>query len=179
MTQNWKNFEKIVAKELGGTRLLRQDYSLSQPDVIINNKEEPLKHITFLAECKYSINQHWNKYIYNLLKSLEVDYGIVYKDNILFFEIKNIWNIISDIMSLSINNILYSELSIIKSKKQIPSYINNWLKQAQSYAKDTSWIDLHPKLELRNNIFPLLVLGQKNSRTKIVALDYDKFFRFI
>ena len=171
-TKAWKLLEKKTAEVLGGTRLMRIDYSLSQPDVVapitLGNTD-----YTILAECKYSVNQNWHTYITNCFALVKGE-ALVQCNGLLFWDLAQTKPVLTKLVNDCLTDTILAEMSIISIDKTIPKYINDWLSQANFYVEDVSWLAKHPDIHLeQSKTFPILVLGQAKSRTRIAAIKYE------
>lgn len=168
----WKDLERRAAEILGGCRLKRMDFSLSQPDVVANIKFSDSYSYTILAECKYSINQPWQKYILGHLDRSK-DISIVTSDKVLFWDLTATKEVMELMIIGTIADLFMNKVQIVNVSRSLPRYLDEWFNQAKSYSEDTDWSLHHPNLKLEPTVIPILVLGQANSRTKIAAARYD------
>ena len=154
-TGSWKNHEKLVAEYFNGTRMSRSNYGIDAPDVLVP-ETIAINTIGFkgdcIIECKYSIKMVWHKLI---LDTLDDDkYLIVEAGDLIAFDMHKTKQVVPAIIS---NN----NLDSIRIDKEIPGYINDWITQSESYSsyvKSKSWL-------------PMLCLGQKSSRKKVIILN--------
>jgi len=155
-SKSWKNHEKTVAQYFHGIRMSRSNYGIDAPDVLV-----PMTIATntvgykgdCIVECKYSTNMKWHKFCFELLnKHIE----LVTCEHLLMFDITNTKKIIPLLLS-------NQKIDSKPLDKKIPKYLLDWLEQSKSYgsyARTKLWL-------------PLLCLGQKSSRNKLIIVDND------
>lgn len=153
-SKSWKNHEKAVAEYFHGTRMSRSNYGIDAPDVLVP-MTTAINTIGYkgdcIIECKYSINMKWHRYCFELLDDTN---EIVICKNLIAFDMVNTKKLIPIIIA-------NQKFDSVNLDKTIPSYLNNWITQSESYssyAKSKEWL-------------PLLCLGQKSSRNKLIIVN--------
>lgn len=153
-SKSWKNHEKAVAEYFHGTRMSRSNYGIDAPDVLVP-MSVAINTIGFkgdcIIECKYSINMKWHRYCFELLDDSN---ELVVCKNLIAFDILNTKKLIPLLVSnKKVNSVILD--------KNIPTYLSSWIEQSESYssyANSKEWL-------------PLLCLGQKSSRNKLIILN--------
>ncbi len=177
VSKAWKELEKYVAERLGGERLIKISYSDSQPDVIVKDVRSALgvictqKQIALVVECKYSIDQAWQRKIVELLaKQPKGRLPLVVGENIAFWDIEDTHKILENSLDKTSWEIGESfryhltDLLITKTDRKIPQYIRAILGQAACYS---DWVSEADKY------IPMACLGQKSSKKRIMLANIE------
>lgn len=175
----WKGHEKSVAEFFGGKRLLRTNYALSQPDVIVSlaNICPDLVAIPlgdWLIECKYSINQPWHRLIVNEMDELAgwntaKTVPLVVTENLLCWKMTDSSYIIKQ-LALAKGFELFNNITIGSLDKYVPKYINEMLDQAEGYTTNTEWG--------RTPFMSMVCIAQKSSKTRICIVRNETLFKY-
>lgn len=173
-SQAWKQHERDTAKALLGKRIPRgANFSRSLPDVVADARDSLGIPGVIFAECKYSAHMPWlNIYKSKIYKEPYKIYRLKGKETLLFFEIEHLGCLLDT-----------SKYTNVSTKLSIPSYIYEYLDQAQRYINKTlsspldcitikalSNIDIQDK-----KVLPIVCLRTKQDST-ILCYTIESYF---
>lgn len=173
VTKSWKELEKYVAIKLGGKRLTKASYAESQPDVVVDRISNPVlgaevydKQISMIVECKYSIDQPWQRMASKLMADHKTENKVplVTCDDLLIWDLDDTAKVLTNLYGMTVDkcNLLHvvERFIVIPAPKKVPKYIRNELGQACSYG-DWAW-------KGSNFWIPTVCLGQQGAHRRVM-----------
>ena len=165
----WKVLERLVAKKLGGQRILRgYDYSASLPDVVAPSEilGIPGRHI--LVECKHSKNQPFLEYMRPILEGNKTTAATITslgKPSFIFWDFQNTGKILP-----------------LKAKKfsvdrKIPQYLLDYYDQSANYT--LSSLGLKRIVDITEEPMSMVVIAKKNCPFRLAFTSIEQIEKFL
>ena len=164
----WKVLERLVAKKLGGQRILRgYDYSASLPDVVAPSEILGIPGRQILVECKHSKHQPFLEYMRPVLegnKNTAATITSSNRDTFLFWDFANTGKLLP----------IKAEQFCIDRK--IPRYLLDYYEQSANYT--LSSLGLRRLVEITEEPMSMVVIAKKNCPFRLAFTSIKEIEKF-